>query len=749
MNIDITWISDQLKLNISEINALVGYDCKNFKLRSVEGEEYVLKVYDASVNIQSLKSEDQLLNGLSHVEFIALPKVIMGSSPVELDGNKYIIRALSFVPGSFWKDQKITNHHFEDLGKTTAKFHQELQKIEPHNLCMKKSVWDLQYLYLNGPAVKYLSPTDQRLVEYFLDQHETFVRPKIDSLRMCVIQGDINDWNILANEEKITGLIDFGDCCYSQMVNDLAIAIAYALMYTDEYVETCKSIIGAYHKVLPLSKDELSVLYYLIAGRWITTVTQAALSRINQPDNKYTSVSEEYAWPLLRNWIKLSPTLFSKEMYQICGFPIHNNKPRKSTILENRKKYFSSALSVSYDEPIFMESSAFQYMYDFDGNTILDAYNNIPLVGHAHPRITKVISEQSKKLNTNTRYHYDLLGEYAEKLISKFPPKLNKVCFVNSGSAASDLALRLAKQHNQRNAVYVIEDGYHGNTQHGIDLSHYKYAGKGGNGNTDWVHALPLPKLFGSQKNSLQYIHEAKNIILDNHEKGITPACLIAEPISGCGGQVPMVQGYLKEIFKLIRELGSVCVIDEVQTGFGRLGNWFWGFEYQEVIPDIVILGKAIGNGHPIGAVITTEEICQSFETGMEFFSSFGGNPVSCAVGLEVLNVLEDEKLPENVANVGAHWKESLFALKEEFDLIGDVRGEGLFLGIEIMDGQKPGTQIAHQIKNHMRNRFILCSTDGRDNNVIKVKPPLCFSHENVDEFCDNFKGILTAIKVK
>jgi len=383
-------------------------------------------------------------------------------------------------------------------------------------------------------------------------------------------------------------------------------------------------------------------------------------------------------------------------------------------------------------------------MYDTDGNTYLDAYNNIPIVGHSHPSISEQVSTQVRRLNTNTRYHYDQLTAYSTKLLNYFPDKLNKVYFVNSGSAASDLAIRLATTHTGRRDLLVLEDGYHGNTQLGIEISPYKHNKKGGAGPAEHIHHFPLPKIFNNPLSAEKITKAALQQIDQLIKNNTLPAAFIAEPISGCGGQVPLPQNYLNEIFPKIKEAGGVCIVDEVQVGFGRLGSWFWGFEMLGVVPDIVILGKPMGNGHPMAAVVCTEEIANSFNNGMEFFSSFGGNPISCAIGTEVLNIIEREKLQVHAKEIGNYWKTELRKLQALFPIIGDVRGEGLFLGIEIVQNDKPATKLAVKIKNKMKEAFILTGTDGKDNNVIKVKPPLCFNKDNVDHFCSTLHKVLT-----
>lgn len=394
-----------------------------------------------------------------------------------------------------------------------------------------------------------------------------------------------------------------------------------------------------------------------------------------------------------------------------------------------------------------MERAAFQYMFDAEGNSFLDAYNNIPHVGHQHPKVVEAGQRQMSQLNTNTRYLYDLLPQYAERLLGKFPEPLNKVFFVNSGSAASDLAIRLAKAYTGYQNLLVMEHGYHGNTQIGIDISDYKFNNPKGQGQASYVYRTTIPDTYRgefNQNNGTAGEAFAQKAIKDLPK---SLAAFITEPIVGCGGQIPLAKGYLKPIYQAVREQGGVCISDEVQTGFGRLGDVFWGFEQQEVVPDMVVLGKPMGNGHPIGAVVATKEIAESFERGVEFFSSFGGNPVSCAIGMAVLDVIDEEGLQENANKVGLHYQKCLRELQMQYPQIGDLRGSGLFIGIDIVipDTKTPDTQLAHHLKNTLRKRHILVSTDGPADNVIKSKPPLCFTKENVEEVVSNIADILAS----
>jgi len=368
-------------------------------------------------------------------------------------------------------------------------------------------------------------------------------------------------------------------------------------------------------------------------------------------------------------------------------------------------------------------------------------------VGHSHPQVVKAGQKQMAELNTNTRYIYDQLTEYTAHLLNYFPKPLSKVFLVNSGSAATDLAIRLARNFTGKKKIAVVEHGYHGNTQTGIEISHYKFGGKGGSGVSENVICLPIPDVyrgkFRFENAGISYAQDAIQQIRNSKEK---ISAFIAEPIVGCGGQVPLAKGYLNEIYAEIRKQGGVCISDEVQTGFGRLGDFFRGFEQHDVIPDIVILGKPMGNGHPMGAVVCTNEIAEAFNNGMEFFSSFGGNPVSCAIGQAVLQVLEEEQLQQNAKLVGDYYIQELTKLQQKHECIGDVRGSGFFIGFEFVKDRitlEPDTKLAQKVKNELREKFILVSTDWPFNNVIKSKPPLCFSKGNVDEVINIIESIL------
>jgi len=407
---------------------------------------------------------------------------------------------------------------------------------------------------------------------------------------------------------------------------------------------------------------------------------------------------------------------------------------------------------LSYEKPLKIVRGYMQHLYDEEGRAYLDVYNNVPLVGHSHPRVVHAIQEQVAVLNTNTRYLHENILRYAERLTALLPEPLRVCYFLNSGSEANELALRLARTHTGREEIIVLENAYHGHTSTLIDISPYKFDGPGGRGRKPWVHVAPLADDYrgiyrrGEADLGRKYAAHVGEILELAKRQGRPVSAYIAETLPSVAGQIVFPPRYLAEVYRHVRASGAVCIADEVQVGFGRLGIHFWGFQTQRVAPDIAVFGKPIANGFPLAVVVTTREIAASFANGMEFFSTFGGNPVACAAGLAVLDVLDDEKLQQNAMTVGSQWICDLRTLQEKFPLIGDVRGLGLFLGIDLVtdrESRAPAAKQASYIVNRLREEGILAGTDGPHHNVIKLRPPLCFTTENANHFTATFNKIL------
>jgi len=744
----VTILKNNFGIAATSVSSLEGYDSVNFKVVSDSGI-FVLKQYRINKYSKELReAENDILQDLSVLKHQEFPEVIQ-----TVEGNLFwrsdtdYFRLLTYVEGDFLGVVEHSSNLLHSFGEFLGKMDKQLEHVYYASIAAKRTQWDLQYFKQNYKYLDYINdPKDKSLVDYFFLQFDEQVYPIQHNLRKAIIHNDANDWNVLTKNEKVSGIIDFGDMCHSWLINEVAVAITYVMMGKENPLEIGSQVIKGYHSVVPLKQIELDTLYFLVAARLCTSVCNSACTKTFKPDSDYITISEKPAWTLLRKWLTINPLKASSYFREAAGFE-ENIYPSNESQQARRKKVLGSALSLSYEAPIQMQRSAFQYMYDASGNTILDAYNNIMLVGHSHPAVVRAGQKTMARLNTNTRYIYEELLEYSERLLKKFPSNLNKVFFVNSGSAASDLATRMATTHTAKQKILVLEHGYHGNTKNTIDISHYKYNHQGGSGKQDYILETPMPNVYGSglkdNGEAGKHFANGTNTVISDSDGAI--AAFIAEPIIGCGGQVPLAKEYLQAIYPKIRAQGGICISDEVQVGFGRLGDYFWGYEMHDVIPDMVIIGKPMGNGHPIGAVVTTAEIAASFDNGLEFFSSFGGNPVSCAIGNAVLKVIQEENLQAHAKETGDYLKTLLKQLQSKYSQLADVRGSGLFLGVELIDSdKKPAILLASKLKNELRRKNILIGTDGPFDSVLKIKPPLSFIKADCDILCEAIDSILS-----
>ncbi len=419
-------------------------------------------------------------------------------------------------------------------------------------------------------------------------------------------------------------------------------------------------------------------------------------------------------------------------------------------IRHERRAHFATNLKLSYREPLLFVRGWKHYLFDEWGRVHLDAYNNVPHVGHAHPRLVAIAADQLARLNSNTRYLHPAQVEFAETLLAHMPPHLTHVFFVNSGSEGNELALRLSRTHTGGKDMVTPDHGYHGNTTGAYDLSAYKFNKPNGGGRPEWVQLVPVADTYRGQHRGAdaadRYAAHVDEAIARIHARGGRLAGFIAETFPSVGGQIIPPVGYLQGVYDRIRAAGGVCIADEVQTGLGRLGDYFWGFEQQQVAPDIVVLGKPLGNGHPMGAVVTSAEIARSFDNGIEFFSTFGGSTLSCRVGTEVLRIVRDEGLRENARMVGNHLLASLRELQSRHACIGDVRGIGLFVGVDLVTdraSRAPATALASYVVNRLREERILIGTEGPADNVLKIRPPLTVGRDDVDVLCHTLDAVL------
>ncbi len=419
-----------------------------------------------------------------------------------------------------------------------------------------------------------------------------------------------------------------------------------------------------------------------------------------------------------------------------------------TSLIARRNRCMGSAYQLFYENPLHLVKGEGVWLYDADGNKYLDVYNNVPHVGHCHPHVVEALTKQIKTLNTHTRYLHENVLDYAERLTEKFPDELDVAMFCCTGSEANELALRIARAHTGGTGIIVTDFAYHGNTQAIYQISTEDIPQEE---IPDFVISVPAPDTYrGAYRGDdagERYAAHIETAIDELRGRGVKPAAFVVDTIISSSGVMAPPSGYLKKAAEIIRAAGGLFVADEVQAGFGRTGENFWGFEADQFAPDIATLGKPMGNGQPLAATVTRTDIVERFAEKTSYFNTFGGNPVSCAAGLAVLDVIEQENLQQNALDVGQHLADGLNELATRHERIGDIRGSGLFLAVDLVLDRRtrePATAMASRVVNGLRDRGILTGSIGPGDNILKLRPPMVFSKENADYFLGIVDEVLT-----
>jgi 4-aminobutyrate aminotransferase-like enzyme/Ser/Thr protein kinase RdoA (MazF antagonist) len=471
-------------------------------------------------------------------------------------------------------------------------------------------------------------------------------------------------------------------------------------------------------------------------GRWV----QVSVRPVGAPVAPAFTTAE-----LSPGWLALT-----RDPRPLFGLPA-SDAAAAEDLLSRRDASFAQVQEHYYRRPPQIERGWRNYLVSTAGRCYLDMVNNVTVLGHAHPRVADTAARQLRKLNTNSRFNYEAVVEFSERLAATLPESLDTVFLVNSGSEASDLAIRLATAATGRRDVVAVREAYHGWT-YGTDAVSTSVADNPNALATrpDWVHTVESPNSFRGKyrgDEAGKYADEAVRQIEALIAQGRAPAAFICESVYGNAGGMALPEGYLQQVYAAVRAGGGLAISDEVQVGYGRLGEWFWGFHQQQVVPDIVSVAKSTGNGYPLGAVITSRAVAEGFRSQGYFFSSTGGSPLSCAIGLTVLDVLRDEGLQENAAAVGAHLKARLLALRDGHPIIGTVHGIGLYLGVEMVRDPmtlEPATEETAAICDRMLELGVIIQPTGDHQNILKTKPPLCIDVEGADFYVDTLDRVLS-----
>jgi 4-aminobutyrate aminotransferase-like enzyme len=415
------------------------------------------------------------------------------------------------------------------------------------------------------------------------------------------------------------------------------------------------------------------------------------------------------------------------------------------SLISRRQATFGASSVLFYQQPIRMVRAKGVWMFDADGRRYLDVYNNVASVGHCHPRVVEAIAKQAATLNTNMRYLYDNVHDYAERLLATFPARLSNIVFTCTGSESNDFALRLTKSFTGGAGFIVTEAAYHGNTEAVTEVSPSSFKTRN---LPPHVRTVPAPDIYRHPTNDVgdRFAEDVAKAIADLERNGVKFGGLLADSIFSSDGIYADPSGFLKQAVDVVHEASGLFISDEVQPGFGRTGSGMWGFERHGIEPDIVTMGKPMGNGFPIAGVVTRPEILDSLCETTGYFNTYGGNPVAAAAGLAVLDVIEDEGLIENAKEIGGYFRAGLQELASRHRGIGDVRGAGLFIGVEfsLPGTTEPDPATAISVINALKERGVLIGAAGAYGNVLKVRPPLCFSRDNADFFLETLDAVLS-----
>jgi 4-aminobutyrate aminotransferase-like enzyme len=550
-------------------------------------------------------------------------------------------------------------------------------------------------------------------VEAVLDRYDANVAPRWSRLRAHVVHGDLNLDNVLLDESgRISGIVDFGDVGHTAQVGDFAIGVASLMRGRplDDVLRVARIATDGYQSRIPLEPEELEVLGDLVATRLAAIVVISAWRVARYAENaEYIQAWDADSWRLLEFVGELGHERFSEELGAA--------RPPVATdaLIERRSDALGAVLTqLSYSDPVHLVRGERAWLIDVDGRYLLDAYNNVPVVGHSHPRVTEAIVRQTRALNTHARYLYEPLVELGERLLASMPAEagLDSVMFVNSGSEANDIAWRIAAGVTGRDGAIVTEFAYHGVTDAIADLSPEEWP--------EGFHpsrVARIPVGGGVEAAAAELAERGHALAATFIDAGLTS-----------DGIHPLTHESMAAIVQATHDAGGLFVADEVQVGYGRSGEHLWTFAHLGAIPDFVTLGKPMGNGYPVAAVLTRREIIEGFAFAGRVFSTFGGNPVAAQAGLAVLDVIRDERLIPHVKRVGELLRSGLGELQARYPAIVDVRGMGLLIGVQLDDPAR-----AKAVVNGMRDRGVLIGRTGPNEDVLKIRPPLVFDDEHVE----------------
>lgn len=732
-----------------EWKPLEGERDQNFSITEGRGGTWVFKICNPNEPAAVLRCQAEALEHIALTDpALPVPRLrrsLAGEATpqVMINDTAHHLMLLSYLPGQVIGNRTLAPEAMTELGKLVARLGKALRGFVSAGPAERRLVWDNRHVLTLRPYVEKL-PADLKVIaRRLLDRFENELQPKLAKLRSQIIHGDVHPYNALTDGSgEFTGIIDFGDMVHATLVQDVANCLADFLMPGASEADTLFAFTRGYCSIMPLEEDELDILLDMIEVRLLMTpLIDAAKWAEGYPLLDYQETLGSRYKPLLDLFSGPRRRSFIDELRRAGSFPPKRDSTPQSVenMMNRRCKHMGAKPLVFYDPPVHMVRGEGIWLFDDKGRRYLDCYNNVPHVGHCHPYVVNAIARQAARLNTNTRYITDESLEYAERLTATMDKSLSAVVFVNSGSEANDVAWRMAKAWTGKHGGLAMDFAYHGITE-AID------AFSPSNAPDEWhaphMRLLPPPDdyrgpyLRGDNDLAAKYAALASGPIADLEQAGYGLAATMIDAAFMTNGMLDVPKGYLRDILAMTHAAGGLYIADEVQSGFGRMGGAMWGHQHHGIVPDFVTIGKPAGNGHPLGVVVTRPEILEHFTRHGPFFSTFGGNNVSCAAGIAVLDVIRDERLIDNARGSGAYLRDGLRALMAKHDIIGDVRGCGLAVGVELVRDRRskePAASVVKPLLNLLRDEGVLVGSEGKLGNIVKIRPPIVFNRANAD----------------
>ena len=680
-----------------------------------------------------------------------------------LSGERHMIRMISFMPGVVAEDhpELIGEAYYDAIGAMAGRLVKALNNLFDPAARSNQHLWDITRMAQLRPMLAAIEDKElQQTCRELLDHAEAVVIPALNATRCQLVHQDAHWGNVMIDPQdcgRISALLDFGDMGYNPIVCELVIAADSTPPDVDDILARLILVAQGFDRHYPLEEAEVDLIYDAFLLRQVMTVIICAY-RDQHDKEQQTHVEGEKYSRFVHQLLALGRDAAIRRIRSALGFPAYtalaaDGDGPQSCFAEHfaaRQQYLGEAWHF-YDQALQFSRGAGAYLYTPDGTDYLDAYNNVPQVGHSHPHVVKAIARQAAALNTNTRYLCDIVADYAARLTQDLPEHLNACIFVNSGSEANDFAMQIAKSLTGNQGALVMQNAYHGCTELSGALSPEVYDSQ------PWLETLVIPDNYrgdfaGRSDAAERYAEDADRAIEALQRRGHSPAAFMVDTALCSNGLPEVPDQYFNRVAQKVKRAGGLVIADEVQAGCGRMGS-FWGFRANGLADhhvDIITMGKPVANGHPLGVVILSRSLLLQFQHSVHnLFSTFGGNTVACAAGMAVLDVIEREGLVEKANQIGGYLRAELLRLADSQPLIGSVRGRGMMVGLEFVTdraAKTPATDEVTRLLELMKQHRVLVGSEGADKNIFKLRPNLAWTTREVDRFVQALDSSLRAL---